>query len=118
MTGETDPRTPDRTSRHEPADPTREPTHDTADGGAEIRGPHARFRAHVPARPSFRCRGCGAPWPCQPARLSLLLAYRNDRVGLMIYLACQLHRALHDLPGVDPVDLSTRFLGWAPRDPP
>lgn len=79
--------------------------------------PHARRRPHTPARPSFRCRGCGAPWPCQPARLTLLRMYRNDRPGLMIYLAGQLTHALRDLPQCDPTELAARIVYWVPRYP-
>ncbi|WP_347404376.1 hypothetical protein [Micromonospora sp. WMMD961] len=46
-----------------------------------------RYRPHVAARPSWRCRVCGAAWPCSPARLSLLGEYRENRTGLLIYLA-------------------------------
>ncbi|GAB3967763.1 flavin reductase [Plantactinospora veratri] len=81
-------------------------------------GPHARFRPHTPARPSFRCRTCGAPWPCQPARLNLLHAYRDNRIGLLIYLAGQLQHALQDLPTADPRDLAARIVYWPPRQPP
>ncbi|MEQ4300506.1 flavin reductase [Plantactinospora sp. B6F1] len=81
-------------------------------------GPHARFRPHTPARPSFRCRTCGAHWPCQPARLGLLWTYRHDRIGLLVYLAAQLQHALQDLPGAEPRELAARFLHWLPRTPP
>lgn len=43
-------------------------------------------RPHVPMRPLWRCRGCGAHWPCQPARLALLGDYRHDRTALLVYL--------------------------------
>ncbi|MGX7669037.1 flavin reductase [Plantactinospora sp. DSM 117369] len=81
-------------------------------------GPHARFRPHTPARPSFRCRTCGAGWPCQPARLGLLRAYRDNRIGLLVYLAGQLQRALQDLPTTDPRELATRIVYWLPRSRP
>jgi hypothetical protein len=87
-------------------------------GRAPVWLPHARFRAHTPSRPAYRCRACGAHWPCQPARLSLLLAYRDDRLGLLVYLARQLHRALADLPNSEPAELGHRFLGWVPRTLP
>ncbi|MGI5212473.1 flavin reductase [Plantactinospora sp. CA-290183] len=80
--------------------------------------PHARRRPHVPARPSFRCCVCGAPWPCSPARLNLLHAYRKDRIGLRIYLAAQLTRALQDRPDLDPGHLAARIVYWVPRTPP
>ncbi|MBF9134271.1 hypothetical protein I0C86_35865 [Plantactinospora sp. S1510] len=79
--------------------------------------PHSRFRPHTPTRPTFRCRTCGAAWPCSPARLSLLVAYRGDPLGLLTYLSAQLHRARHDLPHLDPAGLSARFLDWVPRQP-
>jgi hypothetical protein len=107
-----------RTDMTAPTGPASErpyPVSRAAAAGEPIRRPHARFRAHTATRPAFRCRACGAPWPCQPARLSLLLAYRDNRIGLLVYLACQLHRALHDLPNSNPAQLSTRFLGWVPR---
>ncbi|MGI5212998.1 hypothetical protein [Plantactinospora sp. CA-290183] len=88
--------------------------------GARAAGhrPYTRFRPHTPARPCFRCRTCGAHWPCQPARLALLRAYRDNRVGLMIYLAGQLQRALQDLPHADPAALAARIVYWVPRNRP
>ncbi|MEU7609666.1 flavin reductase [Micromonospora sp. NPDC049204] len=66
------------------------------------------------ARPSWRCRVCGAAWPCSPARLALLGEYREDRIGLLVYLATLLCEATGDLPGQAVDDrLSDRFLTWA-----
>ncbi|WP_433311721.1 flavin reductase [Micromonospora sp. CA-269861] len=70
-----------------------------------------RYRPHVAARPSWRCRVCGAAWPCSPARLSLLGEYRENRIGLLIYLAALLYEASGDLAGHD--GLTDRFLTWA-----
>lgn len=77
--------------------------------------PHAPRRPHTPMRPSFRCRSCGAEWPCSPARLALLQLYEKDRPGLMIYLAAQLTKALQDLPTVHPALLVGRIVYWVPR---
>ncbi|WP_422769741.1 3CxxC-type zinc finger protein [Plantactinospora sp. WMMC1484] len=76
--------------------------------------PHARRRPHVPMRPLFRCRGCGARWPCSTARLALLFRYRDDPEGLRRYLGEKLLSALTDQPDVAPLALATRFLGWLP----
>ncbi|WP_199853774.1 hypothetical protein [Plantactinospora sp. BB1] len=78
------------------------------------RRPYARFRPHTPIRPPFRCRECGGPWPCQPARLVLLAMYRDDRHRLAIFLASRLLAAIEDQPGREPMDLAARFLGWLP----
>ncbi|MBE1490029.1 hypothetical protein H4W31_005667 [Plantactinospora soyae] len=82
------------------------------------RRPHARFRAHTPTRPLFRCRECGANWPCSPARLALLVAYRNDPKGLIGYLSDRLFTAIEDQPRQDRFRLTARFLGWLPPDSP
>ncbi|MFI7607925.1 flavin reductase [Micromonospora sp. NPDC049366] len=70
-----------------------------------------RYRPHVAARPSWRCRVCGAAWPCSAARLALLGEYRGDRTGLLVYLATLLEDATGDLVGHD--RLTDRFLTWA-----
>ncbi|MDW5325146.1 hypothetical protein [Plantactinospora sp. KLBMP9567] len=81
--------------------------------------PHARFRPHTPMRPLFRCRGCGALWPCSAARLALLFRYRADPAGLRRHLGEKLVTALTDQPKAAPLALATRFLGWLPaaREP-
>ncbi|MFI7573871.1 flavin reductase [Micromonospora sp. NPDC049497] len=70
-----------------------------------------RYRPHVAARPSWRCRVCGAAWPCSPARLALLAEYRENRTGLLIYLGALLYEATDDLTESD--GLADRFLTWA-----
>ncbi|MGC4772336.1 flavin reductase [Micromonospora sp. DT44] len=73
-----------------------------------------RYRPHVAARPSWRCRVCGAAWPCSPARLALLGEYREDRIGLLVYLAGVLCEAAGDLTCPTGDDrLSDRFITWA-----
>ncbi|MEO3778458.1 flavin reductase [Micromonospora sp. B11E3] len=72
---------------------------------------------HTPMRPLWRCRNCGAEWPCQPARLSLLSEYRGNRTALLVYLGTLMAEArdqfaqLHDQ--AVPPDLTDRFLTWA-----
>ncbi|MFE9692686.1 hypothetical protein [Micromonospora sp. NPDC005806] len=79
--------------------------------------------AHLPLRPLWLCRDCAAPWPCAPARLTLLREYADDRVALLVYLGGMLHDAagqlhsLHPDDGPEPKQLFGRFLGWAiPRE--
>ena len=76
---------------------------------------------HPPLRPLWLCRRCGQPWPCGRARLALLAEYRDNRVGLFVYLAGLLHEAIEDLHRLNPsttgevTDLFDRFLGWPAR---
>ncbi|MER5338226.1 flavin reductase [Micromonospora sp. NPDC002717] len=76
-----------------------------------------RYRPHVAARPSWRCRVCGAAWPCSPARLALLGEYRENRTGLLIYLGTLMYEATGDLADLNgqvvPDGLADRFLSWA-----
>ncbi|MCX4471241.1 flavin reductase [Micromonospora sp. NBC_01655] len=75
-----------------------------------------RMIPHVPMRPLWRCRNCGAEWPCQPARLGLLVEYRGDRTGLLIYLSGLMAEARAQLVQLNPervVNLHERFLNWA-----
>ncbi|AVT29209.1 flavin reductase [Plantactinospora sp. BC1] len=78
-------------------------------------GPQERWRKHIPTHPSYRCRSCTDPWPCRNARLALATAYRDDRVGLMVYLGTHLARALRKLPDTHPALLAGQILYWVPR---
>ncbi|MFF3865070.1 flavin reductase [Micromonospora sp. NPDC001898] len=77
------------------------------------RGP----RPHLPVRPVWLCCRCGHPWPCGEARLSLLVEYRGNRLGLLIYLAALKLEAAEHLnrlsPDSPPGNLTDRFLSWA-----
>ncbi|WP_255610114.1 flavin reductase [Micromonospora sp. PLK6-60] len=79
--------------------------------------PSRPARPHVPMRPLWRCRACGAHWPCQPARLALLAEYRDDRTALLVYLATVMSEAAGQLAQLggqpDPAELTARFLTWA-----
>ncbi|MEV0809513.1 flavin reductase [Micromonospora sp. NPDC050200] len=71
---------------------------------------------HAPMRPLWRCRNCAAEWPCQPARLALLVEYRDDRTGLLVYLGGLMAEATDQLAQLHPqtrLDLTERFLAWA-----
>ncbi|MGC4806235.1 flavin reductase [Micromonospora sp. DT233] len=78
-------------------------------------------RPHRPMRPLWLCRRCGAPWPCGPARLALLVEYQGNRAALLLHLADLRREAVEQLtvlnPSSPPGDLRNRFLSWvrAPR---
>ncbi|MEU1842997.1 flavin reductase [Micromonospora sediminicola] len=76
-------------------------------------------REHVPSRPTWRCRACGIAWPCSPAKLRLLAAYREARPALLVHLATLYAQAEADLPaparGGQAVDRHRRFVGWVGR---
>ncbi|WP_080637016.1 flavin reductase [Salinispora vitiensis] len=71
-------------------------------------------------RPLWRCRACGADWPCQPARLALLAEYRGRRSALLAHQGKLLAEAtdqLSRLNGTRP-DLRERFVNWCWRAEP
>ncbi|MFI7023319.1 hypothetical protein [Micromonospora sp. NPDC049900] len=73
-------------------------------------------REHVPSRPLWRCRACGAHWPCSPAKLALLHEYAGHTLALVFYLALSMRDAVDDIVtlGFTP-DLATfndRFMQW------
>ncbi|WP_431876741.1 flavin reductase [Micromonospora marina] len=54
--------------------------------------------------------------PCQPARLSLLVEYREDRTALLLHLGGLMAEAGEQLAQLNPdhaPDLLRRFLAWA-----
>lgn len=73
----------------------------------------------MPIRPIWLCRSCGAPWPCGPARISIINEFRHETSGLSIHLVGALFEDTKDLyklnpqPGPDIVELFVRFVGWA-----
>lgn len=77
---------------------------------------------HSPMRPLWLCRACGAPWPCSPARLSLLADFRISPTAVRVLLWLYLYSAAMDLRSLtpstppDPVALAARA-GRGPRGP-
>ncbi|MEO3925107.1 hypothetical protein ABGB07_14745 [Micromonosporaceae bacterium B7E4] len=69
---------------------------------------------HSPAQ-SYQCRACQDPWPCAAARIALLVGFKGDRVGLMMYLASHLARALQALSDTHPALVAGQLLYWVPR---
>jgi hypothetical protein len=65
---------------------------------------------HIAARPSWDCRSCGRPWPCDPARAAL--AVEMDRVALAVFMWCNLGEACRDMPVRLPAELFERFIRW------
>lgn len=73
---------------------------------------------HRPVRPIWLCRACGQPWPCGEARLRLAVEYREDRVGLSVYMASMMGEAISELRRLNPQPepdgsiIFARFVGW------
>jgi hypothetical protein len=65
---------------------------------------------HTPDRPSWDCRFCGKPWPCDSARERM--AGEMDRVQLAIYMWSQLDEAVRDLQKCPPSERFERFIRW------
>ena len=76
---------------------------------------------HLPARPSWQCRACGHPWPCERAKKALLAEYQDRPVELSLYQSACLHAAIDDLRALTVAkadgcaDVFDRFLGWTRR---
>ena len=65
---------------------------------------------HAAERPSWDCRACGKPWPCDPAREAMLS--EMNRVSLAIFMWINLEEAAGDLPACPASELFDRFLNW------
>lgn len=75
----------------------------------------AEILEHQPHRPSWRCGGCGAAWPCAIARDRLAATTRP--VQLAMTMASHLYDAAGELPATDPAELFDRFLAWTRSRP-
>lgn len=69
-------------------------------------------RAHLGA-PFVELPACAKPWPCGPARESLIS--EMDRVALAVYMWSNLSEAIGDLPPGPTPELFERFIQWAHR---
>jgi hypothetical protein len=68
---------------------------------------------HIPDRPSWDCRVCGKPWPCDPSREALRIEYLRFPTVLRMYLAQQMTAAIVELHHVQPGEFHERFLAWS-----
>jgi hypothetical protein len=78
------------------------------DESAEDRGAFA----HAPQRPSWDCRTCGRPWPCEPARKGLAVEFAYAPASLALYMGAHYIDACADMPTRATGELYPRFLGW------
>ncbi len=67
---------------------------------------------HLPVRRTWSCDGCGAPWPCRPAREELLAEYHDATAALAMYMTCAYLECVVDLPDRPAGELYGRFFGW------
>ena len=67
---------------------------------------------HTADRPSWNCRACAKPWPCDPARQAMAAQFIGYPSVLRIYLAAQLADACDDIPDVTAEELYDRFMAW------
>lgn len=77
---------------------------------------------HNPIRPTWRCGGCTAEWPCLPAKILLLAEFAGRRIHLRMTLGAYFSDALMDLTeGTERNSrdlyeaLHKRFFGWLTR---
>jgi hypothetical protein len=70
---------------------------------------------HMEMRPSWDCRVCGAPWPCDPVKVALSEEYRCFPSLLILFLMSAYQEAQENLGYLDgqPADLLNRIAGWA-----
>jgi hypothetical protein len=76
-----------------------------------VGGEHAAPE-HTPDRPSWTCRACRQPWPCDPARKSLREQYTEDPTVTALYLSSQQQDYLDDTPNYEIDHLYERFFAW------
>lgn len=70
---------------------------------------------HVADRPSWHCRSCGKPWPCDEARENLTATM--DSLSLAMFAWVLLEEAAGDLPRSASGELYERFLRWTRWQP-
>lgn len=73
-------------------------------------GKAATSSEHWPGYPSWDCRVCDMPWPCDHARESLRAELRGDRVSLTMLMSGFLVAFTRDNPEYS--GSVARFLGW------
>jgi hypothetical protein len=67
---------------------------------------------HVPTRPTWLCRCCGAEWPCEVAKARLRREYAENPVSVALYVSSQYAAASVDLPTMPAGMLYARMFSW------
>ena len=65
---------------------------------------------HIEERPSWDCRACGQPWPCEIARKELKAELSPTL--LSVHMWTRLEVAAEDEPDTSAAALFRRFIGW------
>ena len=75
---------------------------------------------HLPDRPTWLCRVCGDPYPCETRRTQLLAEFSGASMQLSIFMALDLADATADLTYTPAAELRRRFLWfrYPPYPPP
>lgn len=100
------PGSPDRTSRRAAADDSWSGMALAEDGTVTA----TAGKEHTADRPSWDCRACDKPWPCDPAREAL--ATEMDRVALAIFMWLNFEEAADHLTNSPAGELFERFIAW------
>lgn len=66
---------------------------------------------HSASRPSWDCRACGQPWPCDPAREELIAQTPNVS-ALATAGWAYLDEFVRDQPTGPPAEAFDRFIRW------
>jgi hypothetical protein len=65
---------------------------------------------HTAERPSWDCRACEKPWPCDPAREQL--AAEMEPTQLRIFMWLNIEEAADQLTDMPAGEMFARFLAW------
>lgn len=83
------------------------------DGRGGARGERSAPLEHTPARPSWDCRQCGKPWPCDPAREAFAVEYKDNHTGLIMLMWDMLEHYINDVGDGPLGETWERFMAWA-----
>jgi hypothetical protein len=69
-----------------------------------------KYSEHTAERPSWDCRVCGKPWPCDPARERLASTLSLTTLAMTMWT--NLEEAAGDMPTMPVSEAFERFLNW------
>ena len=70
----------------------------------------AEVTEHIAARPSWDCRLCLKPWPCDPAREEIMATM--NRVERSVLMWVYLEAAAEEIRGMPLSEIFARFVSW------